>query len=70
MSGSESGKSSIRKYIPEERMELREYLIKVGIKNIDRHTILVNGHRVFNNQFNQLVEKDDEIIVLPILKGG
>jgi hypothetical protein len=70
MSGSESGKSSIRKYIPEERMELREYLIKVGIKNIDRHTILVNGNRVFNNQFDQLVEKDDEIIVLPILKGG
>ncbi|NHJ39516.1 MAG: hypothetical protein FK731_05735 [Asgard group archaeon] len=70
MSGSESGKISIRKFIPEERMELREYLAKVGIKNIDKHTIILNGYRVQNNQFDQLVEKDDEIIVLPILKGG
>ena len=67
MSGSESGKSSILKFIPEERMELKKFLIKVGIKNLDRHTILVNGTRA---KLEQLVEKNDEIIVLPILKGG
>ncbi|MCE7744957.1 MAG: hypothetical protein ACTSUW_00855 [Candidatus Heimdallarchaeota archaeon] len=67
MSGSESGKSSILKFIPEERMELKEFLLKVGIKNLDRHTILVNGARA---ELDQLVEKNDEIIVLPILKGG
>ena len=67
MSNSESGKSSIMKFIPEERMELREFLLKVGIKNIDRHTVLVNGARV---TLDRTVEKDDEIIVLPILKGG
>jgi len=67
MSNFESGKSSIMKYIPEERMKLREFLIKVGISNIDRHTVLVNGARA---TLDQLVEKDDEIIVLPILKGG
>ena len=67
MSGFESGKSSIMKYVPDESMELREFLLKVGIKNLERHTILVNGTRT---NLNQLVEKDDEIIVLPILKGG
>jgi hypothetical protein len=67
LSGSESGKSSIMKYVPEERMELKEFLLKVGIKNLDRHTILVNGARA---KLEQLVEKNDEIIVLPILKGG
>ncbi len=67
MSGSESGKSSIMKYVPEERMELKEFLLKVGIKNLDRHTILINGRRA---KLDQLVEKNDEIIVLPILKGG
>ncbi|MHA1124875.1 MAG: hypothetical protein ACTSO7_06505 [Candidatus Heimdallarchaeota archaeon] len=67
MSNSKSGKSSIMKFIPEERMELREFLLKVGISSIDRHTVLVNGTRA---TLDQLVEKDDEIIVLPILKGG
>jgi hypothetical protein len=67
LSGSESGKSSIMKFIPEERMELKEFLLKVGIKNLDIHTILVNGARA---KLEQLVEKNDEIIVLPILKGG
>lgn len=55
------------KFIPEERMELKEFLLQVGIKNLDRHTILVNGARA---NLDQLVEKNDEIIVLPILKGG
>ena len=55
------------KYVPEESMELKEFLLKVGIKNLDRHTILVNGARA---NLDQLVEKNDEIIVLPILKGG
>ncbi|TET29545.1 MAG: hypothetical protein E3J70_06565 [Candidatus Heimdallarchaeota archaeon] len=67
MSGSESGKSSIMKFIPEERMLLEEFLLKVGIKNLDRYTILVNGARA---TLDQLVEKNDEIIVLPLLKGG
>ena len=67
MSDSESGKISIMKFIPEERIELGEFLLKIGIKNIDRHIILVNGSRA---NINQLVEKDDEIIVLPILRGG
>ena len=67
MSDTGSGKSSIMKYIPEERIELKEFLLKVGISNIDRHTVLVNGSRA---SLNQIVEKNDEIIVLPILKGG
>jgi len=67
LSGSESGKSSILKFIPEERMLLKEFLLKVGIKNLDRYTILVNGARA---TLDQLVEKNDEIIVLPLLKGG
>ena len=67
MSGSESGKSSILKFIPEERILLKEFLLKVGIKNLDRYTILVNGARA---TLDQLVEKNDEIIVLPLLKGG
>lgn len=67
MSGSESGKSSILKFIPEERVLLEEFLLKVGIKNLDRYTILVNGARA---TLDQLVEKNDEIIVLPLLKGG
>ncbi len=48
-------------------MELKKFLLKVGIKNLDRHTILVNSARA---TLDQLVEKNDEIIVLPILKGG
>jgi len=67
MSGSGSEKSSIMKYVPKERMELKEFLLKVGITNIERHTIIINGSRA---KLDQLVEKDDEIIVLPILKGG
>jgi hypothetical protein len=67
LSGSESGKSSILKFIPEERVLLEEFLLKVGIKNLDRYTILVNGARA---TLDQLVEKNDEIIVLPLLKGG
>lgn len=67
MSGSESGKSSILKFIPEERILLKEFLLKVGINNLDRYTILVNGARA---TLDQLVEKNDEIIVLPLLKGG
>jgi hypothetical protein len=67
MSDSESGKSSIMKYIPEERMGLREFLEKVGIKSFDERTILINGTITDLDRF---VEKDDEIIVLPVLKGG
>ncbi len=67
MSGSESGKSSILKFIPEERILLKEFLLKVGINKLDRYTILVNGARA---TLDQLVEKNDEIIVLPLLKGG
>jgi len=48
-------------------MLLEEFLLKVGIKNLDRYTILVNGARA---TLDQLVEKNDEIIVLPLLKGG
>ncbi|NHJ48041.1 MAG: hypothetical protein FK733_09660 [Asgard group archaeon] len=69
MSGSsESGKSSIKKFVPEERIELEDYLLSKGIKDIERRVILVNGTRIV--QLDQFVEKDDEIIVLPKLKGG
>ena len=49
-------------------MELEEYLLTKGIKDIERRVILVNGTRIV--QLDQIVEKDDEIIVLPKLKGG
>jgi hypothetical protein len=65
---SESGKSSIKKFVPEESIELEEYLLSKGIKDLDRRVILVNGTRIV--QLDQFVEKDDEIIVLPKLKGG
>ncbi|MBD3189872.1 MAG: hypothetical protein GF308_04475 [Candidatus Heimdallarchaeota archaeon] len=67
MSGTQPGKTTIMKYIPEERITLRDFLLKVKLENIDRHTILVNGTKASPDQ---LVDKDDEIIVLPILKGG
>jgi sulfur carrier protein ThiS len=55
------------KYVPEENIQLKEFLKKQGIKNIERHTILVNGSKA---HLDQSVKKDDEIIVLPVLKGG
>jgi hypothetical protein len=67
MSGSDSGKTKIRKYVPEMKMGLREFLTNVGIKDLERHTILVNGHRA---SLEQEVDEKDEIIVLPILRGG
>ena len=56
------------KYVPEERMVLRGFLEAEGVSNIDRHIVLINCIRVEDP--DQFVEKDDEIIVLPILKGG
>ena len=67
MSGSESGKSSIVKYVPERRMELREFLSDKGINDLTKHTVLVNGIR---KELNQMVDQNDEIIVLPVLRGG
>lgn len=67
MSSSESGKSSIMKYIPEKSIELREFLKDKGIKDLERRTILVNGEKV---ELNLIVDKKDEIIVLPVLRGG
>ena len=68
MSGAGRRKSSIMKYVPEERMELRGFLEGEGVSNIELHIVLINCERIDN--INQFVEKDDEIIVLPILKGG
>lgn len=68
MSGTGRRKSSIMKYVPEERMELRKFLKAEGVSDIKRHIVLINCKRVDNH--DQFVEKDDEIIVLPILKGG
>lgn len=68
MSGTGRRKSSIMKYVPEERMELRRFLEAEGVSIIERHIVLVNCERV--DDLSQFVEKDDEIIVLPILKGG
>ena len=70
MSGSKSEKSSIRKYVPEESVILREYLLGKGIKNLERHTILIEGNRVQSKNLDEIVEKNKEIIVLPILRGG
>ncbi|MCF2142495.1 MAG: hypothetical protein K9W42_02190 [Candidatus Heimdallarchaeota archaeon] len=67
MSSSESGKSSIMKFVPEERMVLRQFLLKEGVKDLERRVILVNGQP---SDLNQFVERNDEIIVLPKLKGG
>ncbi|MHA1630702.1 MAG: hypothetical protein ACTSXO_07720 [Candidatus Heimdallarchaeota archaeon] len=67
MSSSESGKSSILKFVPEERMVLRQFLLKEGVKDLERRVILVNGQP---SDLNQFVERNDEIIVLPKLKGG
>ncbi len=67
MSSSESGKSNIMKFVPDKRIELEKFLDKLGIKNLDKRVILVNGSRITTNV---TVEKDDEIIVLPLLRGG
>ncbi|MEA2071928.1 MAG: hypothetical protein U9O98_11655 [Asgard group archaeon] len=67
MSNLESGKASILKFVPKEKIKLREYLQQVGLERIDKHTILVNGRKTSIEDF---VEKNDEIIVLPILRGG
>ncbi len=70
MSGTGRRKSSIMKYVPKERMELRGFLEAEGVSNIDRHVVIINCERVEEDKLDQFVEKDDEIIVLPILKGG
>jgi len=67
MSSSESGKSSVMKFVPEERMILREFLLREGIKDLERRVILVNSQHA---DLDQYVERNDEIIVLPKLKGG
>ncbi len=68
MSGTGRRKSSIMKYVPEERIVLRGFLEAEGVSKIEGHIVLINCIRVEN--LDQFVEKDDEIIVLPILKGG
>ncbi len=68
MSGTGRIKSSIMKYVPEERIVLRGFLEAEGVSDIERHIVLINCERVDN--LDQFVEKNDEIIVLPILKGG
>ena len=55
------------KFVPEERMVLRQFLLKEGVKDLERRVILVNGQP---SDLNQFVERNDEIIVLPKLKGG
>ncbi|HUT81912.1 MAG TPA: MoaD/ThiS family protein [Candidatus Bathyarchaeia archaeon] len=59
--------SNVKTHIAEEKILLREYLEKIGIKDIEKYTILVNGIIV---KPDIMIEKDDEIIVVPILKGG
>ncbi|MHA1557006.1 MAG: hypothetical protein ACTSPM_08755 [Candidatus Heimdallarchaeota archaeon] len=68
MSGTGRRKSSIMKYVPEERIVLRGFLEAEGVKIAKEHVVILNSDRVEN--LDQFVEKDDEIIVLPILKGG
>ncbi len=68
MSGTGRRKSSIMKYVPEERIVLRGFLEAEGVSNIERHIVLINCVRV--EDLEQFADKDDEIIVLPILKGG
>ncbi|HUT81531.1 MAG TPA: MoaD/ThiS family protein [Candidatus Bathyarchaeia archaeon] len=67
MSNFKSEKSNILKFVPDKRIDLREFLQKVGVKNIERHVILVNGSRTTKDL---TLEKGDEIIVLPVLRGG
>jgi len=67
MAETETSKN-VMKFIPDKKIELREFLTKLGVKNIERRTILING--VKSNELNQIVDKNDEIIVLPMLKGG
>ncbi|MHA1154496.1 MAG: hypothetical protein ACTSQK_00155 [Candidatus Heimdallarchaeota archaeon] len=68
MSGTGRRKSSIMKYVPEERIVLRGFLEAEGVKITTDHVVILNCDRIEN--LDQFVEKDDEIIVLPILKGG
>lgn len=68
MSSSESGKTSIKKYVPDQRVELFKFLESKGLKQIEDHIILVNGNR--EKDLKRTLEKNDEIIVLPILRGG
>ncbi|MBN1331151.1 MAG: hypothetical protein JXA54_16890 [Candidatus Heimdallarchaeota archaeon] len=66
MSSSETEKSNILKFVPDKQVELKKYLEKMGII-LEKRVVLVNGSRVTTNI---TVEKDAEIIVLPILRGG
>lgn len=67
MSSSKSNTSLITKLVPEQKVKLETLLLKKGVKHLERHTILVNGNV---SDLGRFVNKDDEIIVLPILKGG
>jgi hypothetical protein len=67
MSSSKSNTSLITKLVPEQKVKLESLLLKKGVKHLERHTILVNGNV---SDLGRFVNKDDEIIVLPILKGG
>ncbi|MBN1330245.1 MAG: MoaD/ThiS family protein [Candidatus Heimdallarchaeota archaeon] len=60
-------KTNIKTHIAEGKIMLKEYLEKIGIKEVEKYTILVNGKIV---KLDMMIEKDDEIIVVPILKGG
>jgi hypothetical protein len=66
---SEFDKRSILKFVPEERMDLEKYLESQGVKKLEKRVILINGLKISNVK-DHSVEKDDEIIVLPLIKGG
>jgi sulfur carrier protein ThiS len=50
-----------------EKMTLKEYLEKEGFKEPKKYNIWVNGVKV---DLDYELEEGDEVIVLPVLKGG
>jgi molybdopterin converting factor small subunit len=50
-----------------KEMTLREYLKKEGVKDPSKYNIWVNGEK---KELDYILQEDDEVIVLPILKGG
>jgi hypothetical protein len=50
-----------------KEMTLKEYNKKEGFKDLSKYNIWVNGEK---KELDYVLKVDDEVIVLPILKGG
>jgi hypothetical protein len=46
---------------------IKEYYEEKGYKDLTKYTIWVNGEK---KDLDYILEEDDQVILLPILKGG